>query len=619
MTTATADLAKAMAGAWNANDPERVMALAAQATPSQLEDQGVLLLLGLAQQATGRLQPAVATFRRLAQLHPDVSAYWNNLAITCRQAGDLSGAAQALMTALSLAPHDAELHYNLGLLQMQQQQWLPARQSLLEAARLAPHFIEARLQAAYACHVCGDQTQQASMLDGAMRWPAQAAEQALVLSAMLSVQGDVDAALHVLAQAHLPAEPAAAVMRLRITAQRVLLHERSNRIEAAQRELEQLSPDLLDALPDHARLARADGWRAHAVMAMRDGAHAEAEAFYRRTLPDATDDESEASAAFGLASALDRLGRYADAWQALQQAHAAQLRIARHIVPELLPPDSQPLQVSGDQVGRGVHAAWKPLIAPDHRHSPVFVLGFPRSGTTLLEQMLDAHPDFQSMDERSYIHDLIEGMQLVGQHYPADLAELTQQDADQLRGAYRRLVHQAVPGLGERRLVDKNPLNMLCLPMIMRLFPQARIILCLRHPCDVLLSCSMQPFRSPAFMVLCSSLQRLARGYAQAFEQWRHDAEVFAPNVLEWRYESVVGAFDQQVARLGRFLETTDASPMTRFAEHARGKRFISTPSYAQVTRGIQRGAIGRWQHYREQFEPVLPLLQPWIERLGYA
>ncbi|MEP6898450.1 MAG: sulfotransferase [Rhodanobacter sp.] len=619
MSTATTDLAKAMAGAWNAGEPERVIVLAGQAAPAQVDSEGALLLLGLAQQATGRPQQAATTFRRLAQLRPDVSAYWNNLAVACRQADDLAGSGQALLTALSLAPDDAEVLYNLGLLHMQQRQWLLARESLLDAVRLAPHFIEARLQAAYACHVCGDNTHQEAMLSGATGWPPQPAEQALVLSAMLSVQGDLDAALHTLTHAQLPAEPVAGFMRLRIAAQRVLLYERSNQIVAAQGQLQQLAPDVLEALPGHADQARADGWRAHAAMAMRGGAPAEAGALYRRALASAIDDESQASAAFGLASALDRQGRYAEAWQALQQAHATQLGIARHVVPELLLADSRPLQVAGGRVGRDAHAGWKPLISPGRRQSPVFVVGFPRSGTTLLEQMLDAHPDFQSMDERAYIHDLIEGMELAGQHYPADLADLTQEDADQLRSVYQRRVGQVVPGLGERRLVDKNPLNMLCLPMIMRLFPHARIILCLRHPCDVLLSCNMQPFRSPAFMVLCSSLQRLAQGYAQAFEQWYHDVGIFAPNVLEWRYESVVSQFDEQVARLGHFLETADTSAMTRFAEHARGKRFISTPSYAQVTEAVHRNAVDRWQNYREPFEPVLPTLQPWIERLGYS
>ncbi|EIL98323.1 sulfotransferase [Rhodanobacter thiooxydans] len=618
MPTANTDLAGTMADAWNAGEPERVIALAGQATPAQENDEGVLLLLGLAQQATGRPAQAAATFRQLAQQRPEVSAYWNNLAVVSRQAGDLAGAEQALRTALALAPGDAEVHYNLGLLYTQQQRWMDARQALLDAVELSPAFIEARLQAAYACHVCGDNTQQEAMLQGADDWPAQPAEQALLLSAMLSAQGQPDAALHALAQAQLPAEPTATVMRLRIAAQRVLLHERNNRIDAARDELRQLPLDALEALPAEAQQARADGWRAHAALAMRAAAPADAATLYQRALDGAVDNEARASAAFGLAAACDRQGRYAEAWQALQQAHAVQLEIARHVVPELLATDSRPLQLGGEASGRCVPLDWPPLCSPDGRHSPVFVVGFPRSGTTLLEQMLDAHPAFQSMDERAYIHELIEGMELVGQHYPADLATLSQQDVDQLRSVYWRRVAGVLPGLGERRLVDKNPLNMLCLPMIMRLFPRARIILCLRHPCDVLLSCSMQAFRSPAFMVLCSSLQRLAQGYAHAFEQWSRDVEAFAPQVLEWRYESVVGQFDAQVARLGQFLETADASPMTRFAEHARRKRFISTPSYAQVTEGVHRRAVDRWQHYREQFEPVLPVLQPWLDRLGY-
>ena len=619
MPTPTTDLAQAMADAWNAGEAERVIALAGRATQADEEDEGVLVLLGLAQQTTARYRQAEATFRRLVRMRPGTSAYWNNLAVACRQVGDLPASEQALLTALSLAPDDAEVHYNLGLLYTQQRRWILARQSLLDAVHLDPRFIEARLQAAYACHVCGDNSQQEAMLHRAIDWPAQPAEQALILCVMLSAQGNLDAALHTLAHAQLPDEPAADAMRLRIAAQRVLLYERNNRIDAAQNELRQLSPGALDALPPDAEQARADGWRAHAALALRRGAYADAAALYQRVLACAIDEESQASAAFGLASARDRQGQYPEAWQALQKAHAIQLEIARNVVPELLAADSRPLQMTGGDIEHGTHADWKPLSSPGGRQSPVFVVGFPRSGTTLLEQMLDAHPDFQSMDERAYIHELIEGMELVGQRYPADLASLTQTDADQLRSVYRSRVGEVLPDLGERRLVDKNPLNMLCLPMIMRLFPHARIILCLRHPCDVLLSCSMQSFRSPAFMVLCSSLQRLARGYAMAFEQWYHDVEVFAPHVLEWRYESVVSQFDDQVARLGEFLETADTSPMKRFAEHARHKRFISTPSYAQVTEGVHHKAVGRWQNYREQLEPVLPVLRPWIDRLGYT
>jgi len=609
------DLANAMAGAYHAGDMERVIALAGEA--GEPVDEGVLVLLGLAQQATGRYGPAAATFRQLAQWRPEVSAYWNNLGVACRLGGDLEAAERALSEAVSLAPDDTDVLYNLGLLYTQQRRWPLARDTLLDTVERAPDFLEARLQAAYACYVCGDNTWQEAMLAGAIDWPAQPGEQALTLASMLSAQGDLEAALRTLARARLPEGPAGERLRMRIGAQRVLLHERNNQLDAAKAELDQLPLDALDTLPADARQVRADVCRAHAAMAMRAGAPGEAAALYRRALMLADGDETRASAAFGLAAACDRQGLHGEAWRALQTAHVAQVEIAREVVPELLAPDSQPLQMSG--VDRDAYARWTPLPAPDGRRSPVFVVGFPRSGTTLLEQMLDAHPDFRSMDERAFIHELTERMERVGQRYPADLANLTGTEAEQLRAVYFRMVGRVVPDLGPRRLVDKNPLNMLCLPMIMRLFPQARIILCLRHPCDVLLSCSMQPFRSPAFMVLCSSLDRLARGYVRAFEQWQRQVEVFRPQVLEWRYESVVGDLDGHLARLAAFLEVADASPMARFAEHARNKRFISTPSYAQVTQGIHPRAVNRWHGYREQFEPVLPLLRPLIERLGYT
>ncbi len=616
MPEPTNSLADAIIAAYQAGDMERVVALGERTAPTS---EAALLWLGVARQSTGRYAQATITFRQLAQLRPEISAYWNNLGLACRQCGDLAGSEQALMTAHSLAPDDAEVHYNLGLLRLQQRHWVLARQSLLEAVRLAPAFIDARLQAAHACHVCGDNDGQQAMLAGAADWPAQAGEQALLLAAMLSAQGDLDGALQSLARAQLPDGSAAAALQLRIAAQRVALYERSNQLERAREALQHVPLDRLEQLPPDADETRAEARSAHAAIAMRDADHAGAATHCRHALMLDLDEQHRAAAAFGLAAASDRLGRHAEALQALQVAHTAQLAIAREVVPELMQPHSRPLAMTAQRVDRAMFQSWTPLPVAADVHSPIFVVGFPRSGTTLLEQMLDAHPDFRSMDERAFIHDLTERMELAGQRYPDDLGKLTADEAGQLRAIYFRRVAQVVPELGTRQLVDKNPLNMLCLPMIMRLFPRARIILCLRHPCDVLLSCYMQPFRSPAFMVMCSSLQRLAEGYVQAFEQWQQHMEVFAPRLLEWRYESVVGGFEDSVAELGEFLGVEDAAPMARFSEHARGKRYISTPSYAQVTQGISRAAVNRWHAYRDVFEPVLPTLRPIMQRLGYV
>ena len=596
--------------AFNQGDMARVLAL----SETPLDDETSLLLRALALNATGRLPEALPLFGRLTQLKPDTFEYWNNLGLAAREAGDASIAEQALQHALALAPQQADVHYNLGLFQLQRKQWPAARESLLEAVRLAPEFVDARLQAAHACHVCGDNGGEEAMLEHADSWPPQPAEQALTLAGMLSTQGRQDAAIRVLDQALLPDD--AAAQRLRIVALRAALYERANRLDRAEAELASLR---LEDLPASQTQLCCAAWLAHAAVAARRGDIEHAAELYERVLATSEETEVLAQAAFGLAGARDKQARKGAAWQALQRAHAAQLSIARSIVPELMAVDSQPLPMTQLGVRRAEHDRWAPLKSPRSEQSPVFVLGFPRSGTTLLEQMLDAHPEFCAMDERAFLHELTERMSLAGQAYPAALADLSQQEADQLRAVYAQMVGKVLPGLGSRRLVDKNPLNMLCLPMIMRLFPEARIILCLRHPCDVLLSCYMQSFRSPAFMVLCSSLERLARSYVRAFEHWFGQVEVFAPRVLEWRYESVVSRFEEHVLRLGHFLQLDDPAPLKHFAEHARTKGYISTPSYAQVTQGIHARAVHRWHAYREHFEPILPILQPVMQRLGYT
>ncbi|WP_430391454.1 sulfotransferase [Dyella sp. 20L07] len=612
-----ADITTRMLAAYHSGDMAMVLALGKSIADANDADDTALLLLGAAQQSSLCLDDALSTFRKLVQRSPQTPEYWNNLAVVARQIGDLSTAEQALLKAAGLAPHEAQIHYNLGLLYAHQRRWLLARQALLDAVQLAPDFVDARLQAAHACHLCGDNSGEEAMLDGAASWPPQTVDQAVILATMLATQGNLPAAFAALDKALLPVD--AVTARWRIKAHRAALLERSNQVERAQAELSTPPWHLLDALPPEQQGLRHEGLAANAAIAARLGEFETAAGLYKRILNEANDADIQASAAFGLASALDKLGQHDDAWQAARSAHAAQWNIAKDIVPELLAEGSRPLTMADQRVTHREHDQWSTLAAPDSRESPVFVVGFPRSGTTLLEQMLDAHPDFRSMDERAFVYELTERMNLAGQPYPTGLAGMSQPEADQLRVIYARMASKVVPDLSDHRLVDKNPLNMLCLPMIARLYPQARIVMCLRHPCDVLLSCFMQPFRSPAFMVLCSSLQRLAEGYVHAFEQWYQHVEVFAPRVLEWRYESVVDRFDDHVARLGQFLDVADASPMARFAEHAKAKGYISTPSYAQVTQGIHRKAVNRWHAYRDVFEPVLPILRPMLDRLGYS
>jgi Sulfotransferase family len=152
-----------------------------------------------------------------------------------------------------------------------------------------------------------------------------------------------------------------------------------------------------------------------------------------------------------------------------------------------------------------------------------------------------------------------------------------------------------------------------------RLFPNSRIILLVRHPCDVLLSCFMQNFRAPELALLCRDLPTLAAAYAQTFGFWYSQWPMLRPYSYELRYERVTAEFVPQVQSLAEFLQLPWNEAMLAPGERARAKGFVSTPSYAQILDPVNSRSVGRWQHYRRQFEPVLPLLAPWIERWGYS
>ena len=321
---------------------------------------------------------------------------------------------------------------------------------------------------------------------------------------------------------------------------------------------------------------------------------------------------------FSLAKVRDKQGDTSAAMAALAEAHARQMLLARQAVPELVKPGAQPLFSATKWIDAQTRAAWPEYAAPSIMESPIFVVGFPRSGTTMLEQMLDAHPGLQSMDERAFLQDLIDHMSGFGCAYPYDLGKLSQAQCDELRRVYWQSTAQVAPRTQGQRLVDKNPLHMLRLPLINRLFPQAPIILALRHPCDVILSNYMQNFSAKPFTVLCSSLERLAQGYVNAMESWVYHADLLKPRLIHSRYEDLLDDFAGNVKRIGDFLGLDDATPMSRFDQHARDKGFISTPSYTGVIEPPNKKAVDRWRRYQKYFEPILPTLQPMMQHWGY-
>jgi hypothetical protein len=222
------------------------------------------------------------------------------------------------------------------------------------------------------------------------------------------------------------------------------------------------------------------------------------------------------------------------------------------------------------------------------------------------------------MDENPFFNTLSDDLAGQGIAVPRDIEVLGQRDCDELRRRYFSMARVAIGRDGDAQLVDKNPLNLLWLPLIHRLFPHARFIFALRHPCDVILSCYMQNFRAAVLAAACANLDRLAHAYVAAMESWLHHVAIFAPAVLAVRNEDVVTDLRAQCDLIARFIGLDDAASLADFERHARQKGFIGTPSYAQVVQPINDRGVGRWRGYRRYIDPVLPILAPMLKRWGY-
>lgn len=257
--------------------------------------------------------------------------------------------------------------------------------------------------------------------------------------------------------------------------------------------------------------------------------------------------------------------------------------------------------------------SWQPLQAEPHR-PPLFLVGFPRSGTTLLDTMLMGHPSIQVLEERPplrLVEDALGGIDR--------LPDLTSEEASALRRRYFDEVRRHVDLRPDTLLVDKSPLHMNKVPLIRRLFPEAKFILALRHPCDVVLSCFITSFRLNDSMSSFVDLDTAAEYYDLSFAYWTRCIEVLPAEVATVRYEDVVEDAEGELRRLLSFTDLEWQPAVLDHAATARARGLISTASYSQVTEKIYARASGRWQRYRKHLEGVLPKLEPWVRRFGYS
>jgi tetratricopeptide (TPR) repeat protein len=310
---------------------------------------------------------------------------------------------------------------------------------------------------------------------------------------------------------------------------------------------------------------------------------------------DAQDRPSEAFAAYAQSKAILREA-YAPKMEGLESVAVREQRLA-------------------DYFAAADPAAWR-ATAPDSPRTHVFLVGFPRSGTTLLEQVLASHPDVTAMEERTCLQD--SAVAFFGSNADLDrLAGLCDADLESWREAYWNRVGEAGVTPSAPVFIDKMPLNSVFLPLIAKLFPRAKIILALRDPRDVVLSCLRRRFALNPGMYEFTTLETTASYYASVMRLIETYRGKLALDLVEARHESLVTDFESEARRLCDFLGLSWLEEMRAFAGRA-AMQNIDTPSGAQVAGGLSDAGLAQWRRYGRELTLVLPMLAPFVRQFGY-
>lgn len=392
-----------------------------------------------------------------------------------------------------------------------------------------------------------------------------------------------------------------------------VLYERRHRVAEAYSLIE----DCLRAEPDY---LEAEFFRAGLLRRMKDEAAAET-VLRKLAANEQADPLVRAQAWAGIAQMLDRTKDYEGAMRSMLNCK------------EILMKSEAPVLKESEVLQRHLHNLAESLT-PAHfqkwveagrafpQQKMAVLAGFPRTGTTLLEQVLDSHPGLVSSDEReAFGRDIFPAMWLT-EKTPLPTAEVFDAiPVERLAIQRTRYLNYMAAALnqpiGDRVHLDKNPTMTLLLPGMLRLFPETKLLIALRDPRDVVVSCFMQYLPLNTNSVCFLTPERTARRYAHDMGVWLRLREMIPTPWLEVRYEDCVADLERQSRKALEFLGLPWDASVLNYRERLKEKA-VSSPTYEAVSKPLYTSAIGRWKNYQKYLEPCLPILEPLIKAFGY-
>jgi tetratricopeptide (TPR) repeat protein len=543
--------------------------------------------------ALGRFADAASQCQAALALQPNLTDAHNNLGIALRQLGRLDEAELAFRAALRYQPQHLDAQSNLGAVLHRQGRLPEALACLRDVVRRAPNHAQARNDLGGVLAACEQHAEAEVQLREAIRLRPDFAAAHSNLGATLDAQLRTDEALHHLHEA-VRLQPTYAPAHNNLGAVFRSLGLLDEALAAFQEAL-RLEPYHATTVYNLSKLAAAGRYRfsddqLRAIAPLADSP---------TLMPD-----QRAHLHYALAHVLDRGGPADDVFRHLARANELQKELRRR-QGVVFDPDAR------RHFTDGLMAAYTPAFFEHVRgfgsdsELPIFIVGMPRSGTTLAEQILASHPRVHGAGELPDIERLVQGLpERLGGDYPACLERLDAAAARaRAEGHVSRLRQLGGPAA---RVADKMPSNFLHLGLLAVLFPRARFVHCRRDPVDTCLSCFFQNFaeQSP-FTLDLGHLGQYYREYERLMDHW---ARVLPVPVFDLRYEELTADQEAVSQRLLAFCGLEWDEACLRFHE---GRRLVKTFSAVEVRQPMHRRSVGRWKRYEAHLQPLLAALRP--------
>jgi tetratricopeptide (TPR) repeat protein len=363
-----------------------------------------------------------------------------------------------------------------------------------------------------------------------------------------------------------------------------------------------------------------------ALLLHRKGLNPEAETLLCDLIKrDSPDPNVRISSRYLLAEILDKAGQYDEAWRHLldakvqmrQNANTAQMEKdydradarRRELLAGLKP---------------GIVERWRQEIPPGTAPCRLaFLGGHPRSGTTLLESILGAHPEIQAFDESpAFVNEIWNQLAPMNASHALTINELNSLNASRRADLRRRylksLLREDTGKSGAKVLLDKNPAPTMALYLWLRIFPESKVIIAIRDPRDVLISCLFQNLALTATNANFLSLDRAARHYTDLMDVWLRMRGLGGFDWIQVHYRDVVANLAGEGRRATEFLQLSWREEQEKFYDSAAG-RFFFSPTYQDVARPLQNRSVDRWKNYAAALEPFQARLAPYCREFGFA